>query len=70
MILLDAVNTKYRYQHIGRHAVESILTTMEPGQRVALYAFGAEFRTLHEFSSDKQSLLAKLRAYRGEMDPA
>jgi VWFA-related protein len=66
MILLDAVNTKYRYQHIGRQAVESILTTMEPVERVALYAFGSELRTLHEFSSDKQSLLAKLRAYRGE----
>ena len=69
MILLDAVNTKGRYQAIGRHAVETILEQMKPGERVALYAFGSELRVLHEFSSDKRLLLARIRAYHGELTP-
>ena len=66
MILLDAANTKYHYQAVGRHAVETFLEQLEGGERVALYAFGSELRTLHDFSADRQSLLKKLREYRGE----
>jgi VWFA-related protein len=34
---------------------------------VAIYAFGSRFRVIHDFSSDRASLLAKLRAYHGEV---
>jgi VWFA-related protein len=67
MILLDAVNTKYRQQIVIRRAVVSILEQIDPAERVAIYAFGSRFRTIHDFSSDRASLLAKLRAYHGEV---
>jgi VWFA-related protein len=67
MIVLDSVNTKYRFQTWARRAVEKILDRLDPGQRVAIYAMGSKLRTIHDFSSDKASLLAKLRAYHGEV---
>jgi VWFA-related protein len=67
MILLDAVNTKYRNQTVVRQAVASILEQIDPAERVAIYAFGSKFRVLHDFSSDRASLLAKLKAYHGEV---
>jgi VWFA-related protein len=66
MILLDAVNTKYRNQTVVRRAVADILEQIDPAERVAIYAFGDRFRIIHDFSSDRASLLAKLRAYHGE----
>ena len=67
MIVLDAVNTKYRFQTVARRAVERILDQLDPGQRVAIYAMGSRLRIIHDFSSDKASLLTKLRAYQGEV---
>jgi VWFA-related protein len=67
MILLDAVNTKYRNQTVVRGAVAKILDQIDPAERVAIYAFGSQLRVLHDFSSDRASLLAKLRAYHGEV---
>jgi hypothetical protein len=37
--------------------VETILGQIEPGERVAIYAIGRDFRVIHDFSSDRQSLL-------------
>ena len=67
MILLDAVNTNFRSQTVMLRAVEHILEQIQPEERVAIYAFGSRFVTLHDFSSDKASLLAKLRKYHGEV---
>lgn len=67
MILLDAVNTKFRNQTVARRAVEDILKEIQPADRVAIYAFGSHFRVIHDFSSDKESLLARLKAYHGEV---
>jgi VWFA-related protein len=66
MVLLDAVNTKYRNQTVVRRAVADILEQIDPAERVAIYAFGDRFRVIHDFSSDRASLLAKLKAYHGE----
>jgi VWFA-related protein len=66
MILLDAVNTSYRNQTVMLRAVEHILEQIQPEEGVAIYAFGSRFVTIHDFSSDKASLLAKLRKYHGE----
>jgi VWFA-related protein len=67
MILLDAVNTKFRLQTVVRRALAAILEQIDPAERVAIYAFGDRFRIIHDFSSDRASLLAKLRAYHGEV---
>jgi VWFA-related protein len=67
MILLDAVNTKFRTQIVARRAVADILEQLHPGERVAIYALGSRLTTIHDFSSDKDSLLARLRAYHGEV---
>jgi len=64
MILLDAVNTKYRTRPCPARR-GSILEQIEPAERVAIYALGSRFRVIHNFSSDRASLLAKLRAYHG-----
>ena len=66
MILLDAVNTKFRNQTVARQAVENIIDHLQPEERVAIYAFGSNLRIIHDFSSDRASLLARLRAYHGE----
>jgi VWFA-related protein len=67
MVLLDAVNTKYRNQTVARRAVADILEQIQPEDRVAIYAFGSYLRIIHDFSSNKESLLARLRAYHGEV---
>jgi VWFA-related protein len=61
MILLDALNTKFRLQATTRGAVEKILNETTPGERIALYTYGLQLKLLHDFSSDKDSLLAALR---------
>ena len=66
IVLLDAKNTKFRYQVTVRQAVEKVLGQKPPEQRVALYALGARLSALHDFSTDKESLLSKLREYHGE----
>jgi VWFA-related protein len=66
MILLDAVNTKFRFQTVVRRALAGIIEQIDPAERVAIYAFGDRFRVIHDFSSDRASLLAKLKAYAGE----
>jgi VWFA-related protein len=53
MILLDAVNTKYRNQTVARRAVANILDQIQPEDRVAIYAFGSYLRTIHDFSSNR-----------------
>jgi VWFA-related protein len=67
MILLDAVNTRFRYQVTARRALERILEQIRPDERVAIFALGSRFQVLHDFSSDKASLLARLKKYRGEV---
>jgi VWFA-related protein len=67
MILLDANNTAYRLQSVMLRAVEHILEQVQPEERVALYAFGSRFVTIHDFTSDTASLLARLRKYHGEV---
>jgi VWFA-related protein len=67
MILFDAVNTKFRNQTVVLRAVADILEQIDPAERVAIFAFGDRLRIIHDFSSDRASLLARLRAYHGEV---
>jgi VWFA-related protein len=67
MILLDAIHTDWINQNFAQRAVETILRQIEPGERVAIYALGHDFRVIHDFSSDRQSLLNEIKAY--HVDP-
>ena len=67
MILLDAINTRYRDQATVRRALERILEQIRPDERVAIFGLGRRFQVIHDFSSDKASLLAKLKNYSGEV---
>jgi VWFA-related protein len=67
MILLDAIHTDWISQNYARWAMETILGQIEPGERVAIYALGRDFRVIHDFSSDRQSLLNEIKAY--HVDP-
>jgi VWFA-related protein len=67
MILLDAIHTDWISQNYARWAMETILGQIEPGERVAIYAIGRDLRVIHDFSSDRQSLLNEIKAY--HVDP-
>jgi hypothetical protein len=47
--------------------METVLGQIEPGERVAIYALGRDLRVIHDFSSDRQSLLNEIKAY--HVDP-
>lgn len=66
VILLDSFNTGFLDQAYARDQVVKLLRTVQPQDRVALYALGADLRVLHEFSSDPASLAEALRKYKGE----
>ena len=67
MILLDAIHTNWIPQNYARWAMETVLGQIEPGERVAIYALGRDLRVIHDFSSDRQSLLNEIKAY--HVDP-
>jgi VWFA-related protein len=67
MILLDAIHTNWGLQNLARWAMETVLGQIEPGERVAIYALGRDLRVIHDFSSDRQSLLNEIKAY--HVDP-
>jgi VWFA-related protein len=66
VILLDSFNTGFLDQAYARDQVVKLLRTVQPQDRVALYALGADLRVLHEFSSDPAALVEVLRRYKGE----
>jgi VWFA-related protein len=67
VILLDALNTEYFDQRAGLRAIESILEKIHPEERVAILALSLRLKTVHDFSSDRASLLARLKSYQGEL---
>ncbi|MGA8036447.1 MAG: VWA domain-containing protein [Candidatus Acidiferrales bacterium] len=60
IILLDSLNTPSFDRSFPRSQIKKLLLTLQPQDRVALYALGSRLRVLHEFSSDAQSLLDAL----------
>jgi VWFA-related protein len=67
MILLDAIHTDWLNQNFARWAMETVLGQIKPGERVAIYVIGRDLRVIHDFSSDRQSLLNEIKAY--HVDP-
>jgi VWFA-related protein len=61
IILLDALNTPFFDRAYPRNQVRKLLLTLQPQDRVALYALGPHLRVLHDFTSDASSLLAALK---------
>src|SRR5271163_4715422 len=61
IILLDALNTPFFDRAYPRNQVRKLLLTLQPQDRVALYALGPHLRVLHDFTSDASALLAALK---------
>jgi VWFA-related protein len=61
IILLDALNTPFFDRAYPRNQVRKLLLTLQPQDRVALYALGPHLRVLHDFTSDASTLLAALK---------
>ena len=61
IILLDSLNTPFFDRAYPRNQVRKLLLTLQPQDRVALYALGPHLRVLHDFTSDAASLLAALK---------
>lgn len=61
IILLDSLNTPFFDRAYPRNQVRKLLLTLQPQDRVALYALGPHLRVLHDFTSDASSLLAALK---------
>ena len=61
IILLDSLNTPFFDRAYPRNQVRKLLLTLQPQDRVALYALGPRLRVLHDFTSDAASLLAALK---------
>jgi VWFA-related protein len=61
IILLDSLNTPFFDRAYPRNQVRRLLLTLQPQDRVALYALGPHLRVLHDFTSDASALLAALK---------
>ncbi len=69
VVLLDALNTSFMDKAFVRQRLLKYLQTIQPQDRVALYALGTRLRILHDFTSDASSLLASLQKYKDDIGP-
>src|SRR5580698_8287275 len=60
IILLASLNTPTFDRSFPRAQIKKMLLTLQPTDRIALYALGSRLRVLHEFSSDASTLLDAL----------
>jgi VWFA-related protein len=60
-ILVDSLNTKWESRPRALEALRKFLLTMQPDDRIALYALGNRFNILHEFTTDAASLIKQLK---------
>ena len=67
IVLLDAVNTQWSDQVFARKAVMKVLAQRPPEERLAVFVLGNTLRVLHDFSSDRDSLLRKLNSFWGDL---
>jgi VWFA-related protein len=64
VVLLDAINTNFQDRAYSREALSQILDRLQPGQQVAIYGLNRELVLLHNFSSDRESLLKAMQLHR------
>jgi len=69
IILLDALNTGFMDKAFVRQRLVKYLQTIQPQDRIALYALGSRLRILHDFTSDASSLLASLQKFKDDVAP-
>ncbi|HEV2688876.1 MAG TPA: VWA domain-containing protein [Bryobacteraceae bacterium] len=67
IILLDGINTRFADQAYAKQQVVKYLQTIQPSDRIGLYALGGSLRVLHDYTSDSTELLRKLAAYNGNL---
>jgi VWFA-related protein len=66
VVVLDSLNTDLKSQIEAREAVRTMLETLPPGNRMAIFALGDRLHMLHDFSSNPAPLLAAVDQYDGE----
>lgn len=57
VILFDTLNTPFSDQAFARQEMIRFLRGVQPTDRIALYAMGADLRILHEFTQDASALV-------------
>ena len=67
IVLFDAVNTDWVDQMRARQAVLKVVAQRPPEEHVAFLVLGNTLRVLHDFSSDRDSLLRKLQSFWGDL---
>jgi VWFA-related protein len=67
VILIDSLNTDWRYQPSARLQVLTFLADIRPEDHVALYTLGSKLRVLHDFTTNSAELIAKLKTFQGEV---
>jgi len=67
VILFDAINTDWVDQMRARKAVMSVVKVRPASERLAVFVLGNTLRALHDFSSDRDSLLRKLDSFWGDL---
>ena len=65
-LVLDFVNTDPRTQMFVKAQTTSLLRALAPQTRVAIYVMGREFRVIHDFTDDMDSLRESLEKLSGE----
>jgi VWFA-related protein len=61
IVLLDSLNTSFFDRSFPQSQIKRLLLTLQPQDRVALYALGPRLRVLHDFTSDSAALIAALK---------
>ena len=65
IILFDSLNTRFSDRAFAREQIVKYLKTIQPGERIGLYALGRGIRVLHDYTIDSTELLARLNNYHG-----
>lgn len=69
VILLDRLNTQWSDYVNSRQAVVRVLEGLQPQDKVALYTLDTQLRIVHEFDTDRESLLKTIASLRGSGGP-
>lgn len=66
-LVLDFLNTEPRNQMFVKAQTTSLLRALAPQTRFAIYLMGRQFRVIHDFTDDMESLRARLEQLSSEM---
>ena len=67
VLLLDSLNTPFSDQTFANQRLVKFLEALQPHDRIAVYSLARRLRILHDFTSDASSLIAALKAYKGQL---